>query len=362
MSVCKPGDLCEVTVEKLVPGGAGKAIYQGLVVFVSKAAPGDRLLVEISEVKKSFARARIRQILNPSPDRVTAPCPVFEACGGCDWQHLAESAQARLKQSILKELFPHLTLEPLRVPSQKLRYRSRIDLHKVGDQVGYFAERSHSLVAIQDCLLLENSLVPRIQELRDSPVTDGRYRIAPSLGQGFTQVNPEVNQLIQTQLVQRLRQFPSLQGFSWVELYAGSGNFAFHIFENFPMLKIHAFEADADAVAAGLERARKNNWSSNKVQLLRASSELVAQRFRPPQPGLLFVDPPREGLSQTVSEWLNRQKAERFFYLSCDPVTLKRDLERLPNWTPLSLQGYDMFPQTHHLEVLVELQMKSNIS
>ena len=81
------GDIVEVTTERLAYGGDAVARHDGLAVFISLAAPGERLRVKITERKKNFARAVIDQVLEPSPSRRKPPCQYFGECGGCQLQH-----------------------------------------------------------------------------------------------------------------------------------------------------------------------------------------------------------------------------------------------------------------------------------
>src|SRR5215217_3992235 len=90
-------------IEKLIPGGEGLARHEGRVVFVGGVLPGEEVEAEFTETKKDFARARVLEILEASPDRVTPPCPHAGTCGGCDWLHIAPEAQARLKVELVRD-------------------------------------------------------------------------------------------------------------------------------------------------------------------------------------------------------------------------------------------------------------------
>src|SRR4051812_24957737 len=92
-----------VEIERLSLGGEGIAHTNGMVVFVPYSAPGDKLEIEITETHKRYARARVLEVLRPSPDRVAAPCSYFLRCGGCTWQHLAYPAQLEAKRTLVQE-------------------------------------------------------------------------------------------------------------------------------------------------------------------------------------------------------------------------------------------------------------------
>ena len=95
--------LLNLKIEKLVPGGEGLARHEGRVVFIPGVLPGEQVRVETTEMKKDFARAELREILEPSPDRIKPMCSLAGTCGGCDWLHIAPQAQAQLKVTVAQD-------------------------------------------------------------------------------------------------------------------------------------------------------------------------------------------------------------------------------------------------------------------
>jgi tRNA/tmRNA/rRNA uracil-C5-methylase (TrmA/RlmC/RlmD family) len=95
----------ELKLDGIAHGGEALGWMQGRVIFVPFAIPGERVRVELVEEKPRWCRARLVEVLEPSPDRVNPPCPYFgpEKCGGCQWQHIAYERQASLKQEILAD-------------------------------------------------------------------------------------------------------------------------------------------------------------------------------------------------------------------------------------------------------------------
>ena len=87
----------QAEVESLAHGGEGIARVDGRVVFVPGAAPGDHVLARIVEDHPRWARARLEQVLRPSPDRVEPRCPLHGECGGCGLQHVPAAVQRRAK-------------------------------------------------------------------------------------------------------------------------------------------------------------------------------------------------------------------------------------------------------------------------
>src|ERR1017187_10005804 len=93
----------EVRIEKLVYGGDGLAHHEGQTVFVPLVLPGELVRIESAARKKKFVRGKLEHVVEPSPERIAAPCPYFGRCGGCQYQHIPYGAQIRFKTEILRE-------------------------------------------------------------------------------------------------------------------------------------------------------------------------------------------------------------------------------------------------------------------
>jgi 23S rRNA (uracil1939-C5)-methyltransferase len=101
----KPGATVRLAVTGLGSGGEGVGRASGIPVFVPYAAPGDEVLARLTSVHRSYARAALVEVLSPSPDRTSPPCPVFYQCGGCQLQHIAYPAQlAHKRQRVIDTL------------------------------------------------------------------------------------------------------------------------------------------------------------------------------------------------------------------------------------------------------------------
>ena len=92
------GQELELTVDSLAAGGRGVARHEGVVVFVDRALPGDRVMARIQRSSAGTARRSPYERLAVGPDRVEAPCPHFGTCGGCRWQDLLYERQLEHKQ------------------------------------------------------------------------------------------------------------------------------------------------------------------------------------------------------------------------------------------------------------------------
>jgi len=96
-------DVVELWVDKMAYGGLGLARLDGLVIFVRGVFPGDRVMARIVKKKKDYALADLLEVIDPSPDRVSAPCPYSGYCGGCDFQALKYERQLEYKKEQIKE-------------------------------------------------------------------------------------------------------------------------------------------------------------------------------------------------------------------------------------------------------------------
>jgi 23S rRNA (uracil1939-C5)-methyltransferase len=164
-----------VRIERLVTGGAGVGrLSAGKVVFVPHTAAGELVEAEV-DAGATPARGRLLGVLQPSPDRVAAPCPHVIACGGCDWMHLSAQAQqaahAAIVQSLLSHAMPGCRVPELRVhpAPASLGYRTRarilVRADRRGVRAGYRAPGTHDLVPIGVCMVLDPSIAPVLAAL-----------------------------------------------------------------------------------------------------------------------------------------------------------------------------------------------------
>ena len=160
MSALNVGDVVRIEVTDQPYGPEALGRHGGLVVFVDGAAPGDVADVRITELAERHARARLIEVVEPSPDRVVLPCPMADVCGGCQWQHLAYSRQAAAKQAAVRDALERIgrwespPVEPI-VPAQPVLGTRNKAMYKTemvsGFRAGYYARRSHKLVPLEHC-------------------------------------------------------------------------------------------------------------------------------------------------------------------------------------------------------------------
>jgi 23S rRNA (uracil1939-C5)-methyltransferase len=385
-------DELEVEIEKLVAGGEGLVRYRGVPIFVPRSAPGDRLLVRLVERRPDYGRAEIVELLVAGPGRRTPPCPYYAACGGCDLQHLDDSVQLRLKVQAALETLARLggvRLEqaPTLLVAETWGYRLRTQLHTeaVGERVivGHHARRSNQLVAVDRCPVL----VPELErELASLPQrlaagapnrldlatgSDGRLTVSPRLeglpaGEvalevaGFTysydaRVFFQSHRGLLGQLIEAA--VGDATGEQAYDLFGGVGLFALPLAKRYQ--RVTSIDGDRIATRFARNNAKRNGLPNVEV-LAQAVETWIPQL--PPAVERVIVDPPRAGLAPGVRKHLLAKLPRRLTYVSCHPASLARDLRALlAAYRIESVTFADLFPQTGHLETIVQLVTEAPI-
>jgi 23S rRNA (uracil1939-C5)-methyltransferase len=163
------GDDAEAVVESLTQDARGVARINGKTTFVEGALPGERVRFLYLRRRSRYDTGKALEIVEPSPDRVEAPCPHFGTCGGCTLQQLSNNAQLRSKERILADTLRHLGqvqpnrwLEPVIGPTTGYRRRARLGVRLVpkkgGVLVGFRERRRSFITPLADCLTLDPRL------------------------------------------------------------------------------------------------------------------------------------------------------------------------------------------------------------
>ncbi|MEH0826351.1 MULTISPECIES: class I SAM-dependent RNA methyltransferase [unclassified Micromonospora] len=388
----------ELTVGAVAPGGHCVARVDGQVVFVRHALPGERVVAEVTELHKGFARADAVEILTASPDRVEQPCPYAKPgrCGGCDVQHVAPAAQLAWKTAVVREQLTRLgglsagevdalgvTVEAL--PGGQLGWRTRVRYAvDAAGRAGLLKHRSHEVVPIERCLIAH----PAIQELPVLTPSGARWPDAEAVetiastggdvsvatitegvatavsgpetvrevaagrdwtlpAAGFWQVHPAAADTLVGAVLELLDPRP---GESAWDLYGGAGLFAAALAGRVgPQARITLVESSAQGVAA----ARENLADLPRVEVVAARVETALARRRITGPvDLVVLDPPRSGAGAPVVRDVVAAGPRAVAYVACDPAAFARDVRTFTGlgWRLAALRGYDLFPMTQHVE------------
>ncbi len=370
------GDKLTVIIHDIAFGGDGVARVSEFVVFVPFVIVGEEVEVELTEVKKNFARARLLQILKPSPLRTTPKCPYFGACGGCQYQHIEYGAQLELKRKQVSDLLQRIgkvspELVSPAVPCEKpYGYRNRImirsqwDKYKQALNIGFIRADSRLVVDIQECPIAEPAINEQIQYVRAHPPPKGGLKVVLRVSPEGWEVPPDSffqnNFAMLPKLVETARSALRESGSRFlIDAYCGVGFFGLELAD--AVERSVGIELDVQAIKA----ARRNaiNRGVVKGEFLQGRTEdLLPEVLRQFNPNLttVLIDPPRVGCPKPMLELLRQSRPNQIIYISCHPATLARDLNVLCAegvFDCKKVVPLDMFPQTQHMECVADLRL-----
>jgi tRNA/tmRNA/rRNA uracil-C5-methylase (TrmA/RlmC/RlmD family) len=349
-----------VDIGPIAHGGHAVAHSEGATLFVRHALPGERVVVQVTEINRRIVRADAVEVLAPSPDRVIPPCRWAGpgGCGGCDLQHAALPAQRALKTQVLRESLqrfghlapddPLLAVEVTALDGQAdgLRWRSRVTW--ATDDAGHRGlrrHRSHAIVPVDDCLIAMEG-VSRPDDVLPSRVrrtVHGRsWRLA---AESFWQVHPALPEA----LVDTVLEFGEPRpGEAWWDLYSGAGLFSAFVASAVAPGVVDAVESHPSAV----REARRALHDLPSVRLHEADVLGWLRGSPPSRPAGVVLDPPRAGAGAAVVEAVAAAGPRVIVYVACDPVALARDVALLADsgYRLDALRAFDAFPMTHHFE------------
>ncbi|MHA6193557.1 23S rRNA (uracil(1939)-C(5))-methyltransferase RlmD [Pseudomonas wadenswilerensis] len=416
-----------LAIERLAGDGRGIAFVEGRTWFVSGALGGEDVEARVLNAHGKVVEARLERVFTASPERREAPCRHFERCGGCNLQHLPHADQLELKQRLLAEqlqrvagVAPEQWAAPLSGPEFGYRRRARVavrwDQKAKKLDVGFRAEASQDIVAIDDCPVLVQPLqsvmrhLPLLLQSLAKPQLIGHVELfsgtdlamlvrhtgalgeadmarlkafcaearvqlwlqgegAPESAEagqalGFA-LEPwnltlayrpgdfvQVNAGVNTAMIE--------QALDWLAPQANERVLdLFCGLGNFalPLAQRSAEVVAVEGVQAMVERAAANARSNNlnNVRCFQAdlSQPLSASGWAAEGFSAVLLDPPRDGAYEVVRK-IAALGAKRLVYVSCNPATLARDtLELIKQGYRLKRAGIlDMFPQTAHVEAM----------
>jgi 23S rRNA (uracil1939-C5)-methyltransferase len=344
-------------IDDVAFGGKGVARREGKVIFIPFVAPQETVTARVVKEKKNFAEGRLLKVVHASPERVAPPCKYFSVCGGCVYQHLRYEQQLAIKAGQVEQTLKRvgkIANPPMRpiVPSPNpYGYRNRIRVHRDKGATGFFGYEEHEVVDIEQCLLAQPEVNRALQKLRASKAPDGSYSLRASGGAGpfFEQVNEAVTRALAELLDQTLRSGQALL----VDAYSGGGRFA-------RALKAHAEKViGIEASEAAVTYAREHASSTEQYIHGDVADHLgdVLSQAEPSRTSVI-LDPPPDGLSARVIDFLVGSTPSEIAYVSCNPATLARDLALLTRAYKLcSVTPLDMFPQTAEIEAMAHLTL-----
>lgn len=410
----KTNDELIVTIDNFDHQGRGIARVNGMTVFVEGALPKEQVKIKIVKVKKKIAEATVIELLKKSEHRVKPMCPYYGICGGCDLMHFDFEEQNIYKENKIKEMMIRYgdveieKIKPLIRNEHPFYYRNKVTF-QVKEKIGFYQKKSYDIISIDSCMIADSKINEILKVLKKIPLENitqivvrtskytkdamvviyasgnvekeaiketlksyvtslilhngkekvlyGNPVIYEKLKDKIFAISPtsffQVNTDNAIKLYEKTLEYASLTGRETViDLYCGTGTIG--IFVSDSAKEVLGIEINSEAVQnANTNKEMNHAYNVNflngdvskKIQEVELKSDVV------------IVDPPRAGLDKHTIEILLKMNPKRIVYVSCDPMTLARDLKLLQEYYHVEeLTPVDMFSETYHVECVVKLE------
>ena len=369
------GDKISLTIDDIAFGGDGVGRTSDFVVFVPFVLVGETVEVEITEVKKNFARSKLLRVEKASPQRAEPQCVYFGKCGGCQYQHMAYEEQLRMKRKQIADLFERVGKIPKEIVAPVIPcpspygYRNRIMVRSQWNKpeqklnIGFIRGDCGLVEDIEKCAIAEPAINEQLQQVRAHPPPKGGIKVVLRVQPEDWELPPDSffqnNFFLLPALVETVRGFLRASGTRHLaDLYCGVGFFGIELADS--VESFTGVEYDRRAIQAAQENASSRGITNG--QFIAAQVEEVLpeflQKIRARETAVL-IDPPRKGCGPEILRLLRETRPRQIIYVSCHPATMARDLNilRAENvFNLLHVQPLDMFPQTQHVECVADLR------
>ncbi len=390
-----------ILIESLDHYGRGIAHLDNKVTFVKNALPNDVVDIKITKTYSKYNIGEVLKYHQKSKERIPSPCPFFDLCGGCQLLNLKYADTLNYKLNKVKELFLknkinyNKDIEVIKNP-QNFNYRHKLSLKIKDNKIGFYEEETHNLIAINACLIANQTINEVIQNYQSLNITNGELTIRVNQNQeilliinsqdklniniselkkkvkligivynnklvygqdfyyerlfnhlfkisydAFFQVNPYITIELFSLILSHIKENNKV-----LDLYCGVGTLS--IIASLKAQKVYGMEIVPNAVLNALENAKLNNKNNIEFFLGDVSQKLSKLKL---DVDTLIVDPPRAGLSKKTIDYILKNNFKNIIYVSCDINTLIRDLKLLENkYTLKEYKILDMFSCSYHLE------------
>jgi 23S rRNA (uracil1939-C5)-methyltransferase len=355
----------------------------GKAVFIRGALPGERVEVEIVADHARYASGRVESVIEPSPDRITPPCPEADrGCGACQWQHISIAMQRQLKAGFVTEAIERAGVPcPPLSPSVELPpgdFRTTITAAVTDGRAGFFRTRSNQMVPVDSCLVAHPLLEELLVGVRYPGATKVLLRCGARTGERLAATTPSDLKLRLPDDVVSHRFHEVAAGRRWqisgpsffqsradgadalaaivgaaadawgtpsraVDLYSGVGLFAGVLAER--GWSVTAVEGSHSAATDA-----EVNLQESTARVVRADVTTWASD----QADLVVADPSRIGLTPRGVEVVAATGARRVVLVSCDAASLGRDAAHLRDagYELSAVTVVDLFPHTFRVEAV----------
>ena len=395
-----------VNILNLDDYGRGVAHALNYTIFVPNAITNETVKIKITNLRSHLAEGEVIEFISRSLNRISPDCPFFNECGGCSLRHISYEDSLKFKKDKVRHAiykFAHLNEDLVNdlIYGDNMYYRNKIEF-QVNGKLGFYKKKSNKIVAVDECKLADKR-INEVLKLIDHPETlnsltikapkytndlmiiatgnidpadlkqlktiatsiylndkniygndivyeklgEYVYTISPS---SFFQVNTDMALKLYQDIKAKLDPKKDDMVF---DLYCGTGTIGIFIANS--VKEVRGIEINEEAIKDANENAKINNITNISFVKSSVNKQLLKETFKANK---IIVDPPRLGLDASTIEYLNKAKVSKIIYVSCDPITLSRDINLLTEYSIKSITPYDMFPFSYHVESLCVLELK----
>ena len=388
----------ELKIIRMDDFGRGIGTIDGKIVFVRDALEGEIILCQIEKETKKYFIGKNKKILISSSKRKEPLCPFYEKCGGCQLQHMSYEETKKYKIEKIKTGLEknHILFKTLDFVENKndFYYRNKIELKLENGHLGFYQDKSHHLIEIDNCVITKKSINSIFSTLKQSGLKNAKIIVRSNYNDelllaidtqdafdleklkkgnkiagivvnkkrvyndsffieqiqdlyfkvsydSFFQVNPYICQKLFALISKYIEKDMVV-----ADLYCGVGTLS--IVASKKAKKVYGIEIVEDAVLDAIKNAKINKRENIYFQLGRVDKLFPQIKDKI---DLIIVDPPRAGLDKTTIQTILKYKPARIIYVSCNPSTLIRDLKELTKEYAINdIYLLDMFSYTYHAE------------
>ena len=403
----------KVEVTKLDHQGRGIAKINDKIIFIPNALPRETIDVDIVLEKKKYYEGTIKEIINASDKRIKPVCPYFEECGGCqflnmNYQDSLDYKQNKVEEIMNKYLGIKIKINNIVACDNNLYYRNKTTF-QVKNDIGFFKEKTNTLIPVDKCYIsdikindiykaikdninltnvkqviiratkntLESMVIFKTSNYIDNKkiidilkkkvdsiyINDeliyGKGKIIENLCNKNFYISPssffQVNTLQAEKLYNKAIAYADIKKEDTVlDLYCGTGTIG--LVASNKAKKVIGIELNKEAIKDANENKKLNNINNIEFYAGDVGKILNKNNYKP---DIIIVDPPRAGLDSLALAQILNIRPKKLVYVSCDLMTLARDLKLLSNdYDILELTPVDMFPYTAHVESVCALKLK----
>ncbi len=385
--------------------GLGICYVNDKITFVDNVVVDDIVELKIINSFKKYNLATVTKYIEKSKRRVDEFCPYYKECGGCHLQNLSYEDTLKFKKEKLEKIlhkFANIDIDIEMIKSSKdKKYRNKITLKIENKKIGYYSSKTNNLVEINNCLIVQDSINNFIKEINRFNIINGEIIIRsnyndelliniisddkiniPSFdnkkiigivlndkvvyGQDYfvELINNKYFKVSYDSFFQINRDICSklfniindniLENKNVLDLYSGVGTLGINVANK--EKKVYGIEIIKNAVLNSITNASINKL--NNCNYLLGDASNVIDKIND-DISVCLIDPPRSGLSKKEIDVILKMNPKQIIYVSCDPITLARDLKLLKDcYIIKKIIGLDMFCYTHHLESVSILESR----